>query len=221
MDFAVIVQIPCFFSMLCRNSATGATLLTKQSRNGEIGFYNAMKELKSYFGSKPWANEQLRYAIRVLKGEAGSSGCRVWNGNLFLALYLKDRLLELGFPWQAARIENWIHRLQPSRADSAAEEAEEVHSGGIQPIATSTHAWRMEKENTKQAKNTRVFTPPDHHGNEDRPQKEWKLRTSGILHQKSESIGEMASEKSAAQTLENFHRRLTFDPGIDAKREAP
>jgi hypothetical protein len=74
------------------------------------------------WGSMEWANEQLKFAIRVLKGSCGGSR---WDGNLQLALMIKDRLLEYGFVWQAERIENWIHRLQPRKADSLLESERE------------------------------------------------------------------------------------------------
>jgi hypothetical protein len=64
--------------------------------------------------SKEWANSQLRFAILVLKGECG--GHR-WKGNLQVALHVKEGLLEHGFTWQAERIENWIHRLQPLKRE--------------------------------------------------------------------------------------------------------
>jgi len=80
------------------------------------------------WGSVPWANEQLRFAIKVLKGRCG--GHR-WKGNLQLALIIKDRLLGKGYTWQAERIENYIHRiqrLQRARADSLArDEGERLH----------------------------------------------------------------------------------------------
>lgn len=91
----------------------------------------------SEWSSKEWANEQLAFAIRVLQGKCG--GHR-WKGNLQLALLVKDRLLGQGYPWQAARVENWIHRLQPCRADSLnGDEGERLLScaHGILPIAKS------------------------------------------------------------------------------------
>jgi hypothetical protein len=65
------------------------------------------------WGSREWANEQLRWIISELKAEASKGSAFRWRQGLFLALHVKERLLDLGFPWQAARIENWIHRLQP------------------------------------------------------------------------------------------------------------
>jgi len=74
-------------------------------------------------GSKKWANQQLSFAIRVLQGRACGSN---WAGNLQLALIIKGRLLDLGFEWQTARIDNWIHRLQPRKADSRKDEKREA-----------------------------------------------------------------------------------------------
>jgi hypothetical protein len=69
----------------------------------------------SYFGSVRWANDQLRFAIRVLRGQCGG---KRWERNLVTALYLRDRLWAFGYTWQADRVDNWIHRLQPRKADS-------------------------------------------------------------------------------------------------------
>ena len=73
------------------------------------------KEICAPMGSVQWANEQLRFAIKVLKGECGGHS---WKRNIVLALYLRDRLWAYGYRWQAERIDNWIHRLQPRKADS-------------------------------------------------------------------------------------------------------
>lgn len=88
------------------------------------------------FGSKEWANDQLKFAILVLKGQCGG---KRWKGNLQMALIIKERLEEKGFTWQAERIENWIHRLQPRKADSPQKGGggERLHSAGILPYAKS------------------------------------------------------------------------------------
>ena len=67
------------------------------------------------WGSMEWANEQLRFAIKVLRGRSCGHN---WAANLQLALLVRDRLWANGFPWQADRVDNWIHRLQPRKADS-------------------------------------------------------------------------------------------------------
>ena len=66
-------------------------------------------------GTKERANFQLRMVIRILKGQCGGKN---WKGNLNVALNVKEDLLARGFPWQAKRIDFWIHRLQPRKADS-------------------------------------------------------------------------------------------------------
>jgi len=63
-------------------------------------------------GTKERANYQLRVVIRVLKGRCGGKN---WKGNLNVALNVKEDLLARGFPWQAKRIDYWIHRLQASQ----------------------------------------------------------------------------------------------------------
>ena len=77
----------------------------------------------SKYGSVQWANEQLRFAIKVLQGK--SCG-RNWKGNLQVALMVRDRLYAARFLWQAERIDNWIHRLQPRKVDSREIEGERV-----------------------------------------------------------------------------------------------
>lgn len=60
---------------------------------------------RSWWGSKAWANDELRYAVLVLKGQAFISD---FKGRLAVALYIKEVLDEAGFPWQAERVENWV-----------------------------------------------------------------------------------------------------------------
>lgn len=61
------------------------------------------------WGSKPWANDQLRFAIHVLMGDNIVSRLP---GRIHLALYIRDRLLEFGWIFQARILETWIHRAQ-------------------------------------------------------------------------------------------------------------
>jgi hypothetical protein len=75
---------------------------------------------KGVIHSKDQANRQLSFAIRILQGQICHQS---WKGKLQIALIIRDRLLESGWVFQARRVENWIHRLQPRRADS--ERAEE------------------------------------------------------------------------------------------------
>lgn len=58
----------------------------------------------SGWGSKDWANDQLRFAIEDLRKDG--SCC------LVLALVIRDRLVDAGFWWQARTLEFWIHRFQ-------------------------------------------------------------------------------------------------------------
>jgi len=41
-----------------------------------------------------------------------------------MALIMKKRLLDHGYEWHAERIDNWIHRVQPRRADLLEEKKE-------------------------------------------------------------------------------------------------
>jgi hypothetical protein len=56
-----------------------------------------------------------------------------------LALINKEELLEHGFVWHAERIDNWIHRLQPKRADSQDGEGERA------PSSENPHSFSHEK----------------------------------------------------------------------------
>ena len=67
--------------------------------------------------SVDWANQTLRNAIEFLQEGANSENHWLWNQRLAVTLVYKKELLEAGFTWQAERIDNWIHRLQPIRAD--------------------------------------------------------------------------------------------------------
>lgn len=72
------------------------------------------REKKIYFSHKTRvsveeANEMLRYAIRVLRGQNIVSRLE---GRIQIALIMRDRLLEADFWWQAGILEAWIHRAQ-------------------------------------------------------------------------------------------------------------
>lgn len=67
------------------------------------------KSSLSAYGSKEWANEQLSFAIQVLKGRRVGSRPK---GRLHIALIVKERLEQLGFWWQAQMLEIWILRFQ-------------------------------------------------------------------------------------------------------------
>jgi hypothetical protein len=82
---------------------------------------------KSEFGhSKDWANGYLRQAIALLQEGAKSNNFWLWNQRLAVAIMMKTELQGYGFVWQAKRVENWIHRLQPRRADLIEREREET-----------------------------------------------------------------------------------------------
>lgn len=61
------------------------------------------------WGSKEWANEQLRFAIKVLSGKIVVSRP---NGLLQVALIIKKDLLDNGFRWQARILSCHIHCFQ-------------------------------------------------------------------------------------------------------------
>jgi hypothetical protein len=61
------------------------------------------------WGSKDWANEQLRFAISVLHGDIVVSSD---SGRIQLALVVKERLEDHGFWWQARILNCHLHRFQ-------------------------------------------------------------------------------------------------------------
>lgn len=63
----------------------------------------------SFFYDQAWANRKLRFAIGTLQGKFESS---IWKRRVATALTIKEELFDAGYFWQAARIDNWIHRLQ-------------------------------------------------------------------------------------------------------------
>lgn len=63
------------------------------------------------WGSKEWANEQLRFAIASLDETVEGWGCS-WKGRLQIALIVKRRLVEAGFWWQSKTLNHHIHRFQ-------------------------------------------------------------------------------------------------------------
>ena len=79
-------------------------------------------------GSKQWANDQLSFIIKVLKGQVVVCD---WKARVQLALILKESFLSHGLTWHAKRVDNWIHRLtprdlQPQRVDSPEGEGERI-----------------------------------------------------------------------------------------------
>jgi hypothetical protein len=62
--------------------------------------------------SKEWANEQLKVANEFLKEGFQSEKFWLWNQRLAAAIIIKTELQGRGWIWQAARINNQIHRYQ-------------------------------------------------------------------------------------------------------------
>ena len=71
-----------------------------------------LKQVENY--SFDEANRKLCFAIATLQGKYEKG---IWKRKLTAALIVKSDLLANGYKWQADRIDNWIHRLQP-KADS-------------------------------------------------------------------------------------------------------
>jgi hypothetical protein len=69
----------------------------------------------SFFYNIDWANRKLRFTIADLQGKYEST--TVWKRPLQTALICKKELLDHGYFWQAEKIDFWIHRLQPRKAD--------------------------------------------------------------------------------------------------------
>jgi hypothetical protein len=91
------------------------------------------------YGSLEWANQTLRNAIGFLQEGARSQGGWLWNQRLAVVLIYKKELLELGYTWQAERIDNWIHRLMRLIPNSL--------KGGQEMIAD--HGWPLQPASSR------------------------------------------------------------------------
>jgi len=72
-------------------------------------------DVKSKILDPKWANDCLHYGIEVLKGYAVV--CRSFQDRVTVALAIRDNLLSCGFPWQAERLDNWIHFFERQNKD--------------------------------------------------------------------------------------------------------
>ncbi len=61
------------------------------------------------WGSKDWANEQLRYAIKILDDRIHGYKCLL-KGRIVDGISFKNQLLEAGFPHQARILSYHINR---------------------------------------------------------------------------------------------------------------
>jgi hypothetical protein len=98
-----------------------------QARTSEKQATIKLQSSDKYVYSVAWANDQLRIAIEFLKEGAKSEGFWLWNQRLCVVILIKTELEGHGFKWQAVRIENWIHRLQPRKADLDRERERRAH----------------------------------------------------------------------------------------------
>lgn len=70
----------------------------------------------SEWGSKEWANDQLRFAIRVLQGKiVGSSD----KGRIQIAILVEDRLSKAGFWWQHRILDHHLHLFMKNHGGSS------------------------------------------------------------------------------------------------------
>ncbi len=65
------------------------------------------------FNSKEWANSQLRFGIKLLKGQICSQSLERAIAD---AVSLRWSLANAGFWWQAKRLDNWINRARQKGA---------------------------------------------------------------------------------------------------------
>jgi hypothetical protein len=71
--------------------------------------------MKEWWGSKEWANDELRFAIKVLRFDVFKS--RKLTDYLATALDIKATLEEYGFWWQARILDHHIHLWQAKHRD--------------------------------------------------------------------------------------------------------
>jgi len=64
-----------------------------------------------YWSSKDWANDQLRYAIKILNDRVMGYDCPD-SGRIADALGIKQQLVDCHFPWQAKVLGHHIHQAQ-------------------------------------------------------------------------------------------------------------
>jgi hypothetical protein len=84
-----------------------------EGSSGNISFTEKQPE----FGTVPWANAQTRWAIAQIRSAALKTESS-WKNSLLLVLFVKDRLRDLGFSWQAKVIDHWIHKAMAQRRDA-------------------------------------------------------------------------------------------------------
>jgi len=75
-----------------------------------------------------WANNLLKYSIRILQGKEFQAHPRTIQNH---ALDNKRVLEEAGFWWQAKTLDYWIHRFQ--RGEFTARRADPAGAGRIRP----------------------------------------------------------------------------------------
>jgi hypothetical protein len=64
------------------------------------------------FQTKEWANAQLKFAISELRDAFEKKSPFHWRNTMQTVLFIKERLIEHRFFWQAKVIEYWIHKYQ-------------------------------------------------------------------------------------------------------------
>jgi hypothetical protein len=80
-----------------------------------------------YYGSKSWANHMLRHGIKLLKDDERDEKATV------LEVIISIRMLkEAGFPWQAERLGNWLHRDRRRRLRLSREAIAERREASLQ-----------------------------------------------------------------------------------------
>jgi len=72
--------------------------------------------MTEWWGSKEWANHELRYAISILQLKAFKS--RKISDYLAVALDIKTYLMDHGFWWQAKILDYHIHLFQAKNRDA-------------------------------------------------------------------------------------------------------
>lgn len=60
----------------------------------------------THFHSKHWANDKLRFCIKLLKGQICN---QTFERSLSDAITIQRELMHCGFVWQAERVQNWIN----------------------------------------------------------------------------------------------------------------
>jgi len=93
--------------------------------DSKVGF------LSMSYATKEMANDQLRFALSVLRGEIVISQPK---GRIQIALLIRDRLKDWGFWWQVRILEFHLHRFQGNQRKARIDDSETSRNRADTPV---------------------------------------------------------------------------------------